>query len=77
MVEKVAETARKIYKVLDCSGIVRIDFIYNEATNRPLMLEVNTVPGQTKESLVPKQILANNWTLQEFYTQLIETALAQ
>lgn len=75
--KKVAETAKKVYQVLGCSGIIRIDFIYNNTTNNPLMLEVNTVPGQTKESLVPKQVLANGWTLKEFYTQLIETALVQ
>ncbi|MGF7230788.1 D-alanine--D-alanine ligase [Arachidicoccus sp.] len=75
--KKVALTAKKAYQVLGCSGVVRIDFIYNVATDRPVMLEVNTVPGQTKESLVPKQVLANGWTLEEFYTQLIETALAQ
>lgn len=75
--KNVALTAKKAYQVLGCSGVVRIDFIYNVATDRPVMLEVNTVPGQTKESLVPKQVLANGWTLEEFYTQLIETALAQ
>ncbi|HVX27306.1 MAG TPA: D-alanine--D-alanine ligase [Parafilimonas sp.] len=70
--EKVRDAARKIYSVLNCSGIVRIDFIYNEEIGEPFMLEVNTVPGQSAASIVPQQVKANGWTLQEFYTALIE-----
>ncbi len=70
--EKVRAAARKIYTVLNCSGVVRIDFIYNEEKAEPFMLEVNTVPGQSAASIVPQQVKANGWTLQEFYTALIE-----
>ncbi len=70
--EKVRTAARKIYSVLNCSGIVRIDFIYNEEIGEPFMLEVNTVPGQSAASIVPQQVKANGWTLQDFYTALIE-----
>ncbi|HYJ65438.1 MAG TPA: ATP-grasp domain-containing protein, partial [Parafilimonas sp.] len=70
--EKVRAAARKIYSVLNCSGVVRIDFIYNEDKAEPFMLEVNTVPGQSAASIVPQQVKANGWTLQEFYTALIE-----
>lgn len=70
--EKVRTAARKIYSVLNCSGIVRIDFIYNEEIGEPFMLEVNTVPGQSAASIVPQQVKAKGWTLQEFYTALIE-----
>ncbi len=70
--EKVRAAARKIYSVLNCSGVVRIDFIYNEEKGEPFMLEVNTVPGQSAASIVPQQVKANGWTLQQFYTALIE-----
>jgi D-alanine-D-alanine ligase len=60
--------------LLNCRGIVRIDFIYNEDTAKAYMLEVNTVPGQSQASIVPQQIVANGWTLQQFYTALIEEA---
>ncbi|HRH61577.1 MAG TPA: ATP-grasp domain-containing protein, partial [Chitinophagaceae bacterium] len=73
--EKIRTTARKIYGVFNCSGIVRIDFIYNEKAGEPFMLEINTVPGQSEASLVPQQVKAMGWTLQEFYTTLIEEAL--
>lgn len=73
--EKIRTTAKKIYGVFNCSGIVRIDFIYNEKAGEPFMLEINTVPGQSEASLVPQQVKAMGWTLQEFYTALIEEAL--
>jgi len=73
--EKVRATAKKIYQVFNCRGIVRIDFIYNEKTGQPYMLEINTVPGQTEASLVPQQVAAMGWNLKDFYTALINDAL--
>lgn len=72
---KVREAATKIYSVFNCRGIVRIDFIYNEKAAVPFMLEINTVPGQSEASIVPQQVRAMGWTLQDFYTALIEEAL--
>jgi D-alanine-D-alanine ligase len=70
--EKVRLNARKAYELLDCRGLVRIDFIYNESKGEPYMLEVNTVPGQSAASIVPQQVLAMGWTLKDFYSALIE-----
>ena len=69
---KIRSAASKIYKILNCRGIVRIDFIYNEAKEEPYMLEVNTVPGQSEASIVPQQVKAMGWSLQEFYTAIID-----
>jgi len=71
MTDMVAAAGKKVYKALGCSGIVRIDFIWHETENRPYLLEVNTIPGQTKESLIPKQVAAKGWTLTDFYTELL------
>jgi len=73
--EKVRSTAKKVYQVFNCRGIVRMDFIFNEEKNEPFLLEINTVPGQSEASIVPQQVRANGWTLKEFYTQLIEECL--
>ncbi len=70
--EKVRAAAKKAYSVFNCNGIVRIDFIYNEADGNPYMLEINTVPGQSEASLVPQQVVAMGMTLKEFYSALIE-----
>jgi len=73
--EKVRATARKVYELFNCNGIIRIDFIYNEAAGEPFLLEINTVPGQTEASLVPQQVRAMGWSLKEFYTALVQEAL--
>ena len=70
--EKVRAAAKKAYAVFNCKGIVRIDFIYDEISGEPFMLEINTVPGQTEASLVPQQVIAMGWTLKDFYSALIE-----
>ena len=70
--EKIRNAAKKIYRLFNCHGVVRIDFIYNEEIGEPFMLEINTVPGQSEASIVPQQVKAMGWTLKEFYTKLIE-----
>lgn len=68
-------TAKKIYQVFNCSGVVRIDFIYNEAQNKAYMLEINTIPGQSDASVIPQQVRAKGWNLTDFYTKLVEEAM--
>jgi D-alanine-D-alanine ligase len=68
-------TAKKIYAVFNCSGVVRIDFIYNAENNQAYMLEINTIPGQSDASVIPQQVRANGWDLGDFYTRLVEEAL--
>ncbi len=70
--DKIRDAAAKIYQVFNCRGVVRIDFIYNEETKKPFMLEINTIPGQSEASIVPQQVRAMGWSLKEFYTKLVE-----
>ena len=70
--EKVRAAATRIYSILNCRGVVRIDFIYNEVKGEPYMLEVNTVPGQSEASIVPQQVRAMGWSLKDFYSALID-----
>jgi len=70
--EKIRDTAKKIYALFNCKGVVRIDFIYNEEAGQPFMLEINTIPGQSEASIVPQQVKAMGWSLKEFYTKLVE-----
>jgi len=74
---KIRDTAKKVYEVLNCRGVVRIDFIYDEVKAAPFMLEVNTIPGQSEASIVPQQVKAYGWTLKQFYSALIEDALSR
>lgn len=70
--EKIRSAATNIYKIFNCNGIVRIDFIYNEDSGKPYMLEINSIPGQSEASLVPMQVKEMGWSLKEFYSKLLE-----
>jgi D-alanine-D-alanine ligase len=74
--EQIENAAKKIYEVFNCNGVVRIDFIYDTTHNAPFMLEINTVPGQSEASIIPQQVAAKGLKLQDFYTGLVQDALA-
>jgi D-alanine-D-alanine ligase len=52
--------------------VVRIDFILEEKSGHPHMLEINTIPGQSDASIVPQQVQVIGWSLKEFYTKLVD-----
>lgn len=76
MTNALTAAAKKVYTILNCRGVVRIDFIYDEITEQAFMLEVNTVPGQSEASVIPQQVRSLGWTLTEFYGWIIEDTLA-
>ena len=59
-----------VYDLLGCKGIVRVDFIV--VGDKPYFLEINTVPGMTEESLVPKQARSAGIALEELYGMVVE-----
>lgn len=71
----IREYAERIFRRLDCRGVVRVDFILSEDDGVPYFLEVNTIPGQTALSIVPGQVTYNNLDLKEFFTKMILEAL--
>jgi len=73
--DKIRKAAAGIYTVFNCRGVVRMDFIFNEADKMPYLLEINTVPGQSAASIVPQQVAAMGLSLTDFYTMLVEEAL--
>jgi len=70
--EKIRYQAKKAYSVFNCNGVIRIDFIYNQESGKPYLLEINTVPGQSAASIVPQQVKAMGWTLKDFYSALLD-----
>ena len=68
--DEIQRLSSLIYDLLGCKGIVRVDFII--VGQKPYFLEINTIPGMTEESLVPKQALAAGITLEEFYSMVVE-----
>lgn len=65
----------KIYQRLNCKGVVRIDYILQQDTNLMYVLEVNTVPGQSQNSIIPQQVRATGMSMTDFYGALLEEVL--
>jgi len=74
LTQKVGETAKRAYEVLKMKGFSRSEFIIVD--NEPYMLEMNTIPGLTTESLIPQQAQAAGISLQDLFTNAIELALS-
>lgn len=62
------------YRACRCSGIVRIDFIVTEQ-GEPYLIEINSIPGMSSGSIVPKQVREAGMTLGELYDIVIEDSL--
>lgn len=67
--------AASIYRHLNCRGVVRMDFILQKGTNKLYFLEVNTMPGQSENSIVPQQVRSAGISLMEFYGSLLADCL--
>jgi len=68
--KEIQRISKYVYEILGCKGIVRVDFIV--AGEIPFFIEINTVPGMTKESLVPKEAAAAGISLEELYSMAVE-----
>ncbi|MCX6252034.1 MAG: D-alanine--D-alanine ligase [Bacteroidetes bacterium] len=66
--------SKLLFAKLNCRGVVRFDYILHG--NILFFLEVNTVPGLTAQSIVPKMAAAHGWTMTELITRLIDGSLA-
>ncbi len=60
-----------IYDILNCSGIIRVDYIITEG-NKINLLEVNTTPGMTATSFIPQQVRAAGMDIKDVMTDIIE-----
>jgi D-alanine-D-alanine ligase len=73
MTQKVSEAAKRAYEVLKMKGFSRSEFIF--VNGEPHMLEMNTIPGLTTESLIPQQAKAAGISLTDLFTNAIELAV--
>ena len=70
MTTMVQEVTKRIYSLLGCAGVVRVDYINSE--DGLYFLEVNNIPGMTSASLVPKMIRTAGIDMTDFLTGIIE-----
>ena len=74
IVARLNRMTAEAYRACRCSGVVRIDFIVTpEGT--PYMIEINSIPGMSSGSIVPKQARAMGMSLGELYDIVIEDSL--
>jgi D-alanine-D-alanine ligase len=73
--DKCRSVSKRLYEQLNCRGVVRFDYIYSNYEF--FFLEVNTVPGLSEQSIVPKMVRAHGWSLEELYTRMISESVVQ
>jgi D-alanine-D-alanine ligase len=72
--EKIRSMALEIYKILNCNDYGRVDFRLDD-NNQPWFLELNTLPGMTSTSLVPKAAKADGHSFTNLIEMIINEAL--
>ena len=74
LAERVSKLTSMIYDILDCHGIIRIDYIITKGEKINL-LEINTTPGMTSTSFIPQQVRAAGLDIKDVMTDIIEDRL--
>lgn len=73
LARKCQSTSSRIYDLMDCRGLVRIDFMHSEG--ELYFLELNGVPGMSRESIIPKMIRTMGLTEAGIYNLIIEETI--
>ncbi len=74
--EEVRSLALRAFEALDCAVWGRVDVMLDR-DNKPLLLEVNTVPGMTSHSLVPMAAAATGRSFEDLVVEILETTIDQ
>ncbi len=72
--EAIQALVLKAYRVLDCRGWGRVDVMIDGKTRKPYLLEINTSPGMTSHSLVPKSAQAAGIGYEDLCVKLLASA---
>ncbi len=74
LAERVSKLTSMIYDILDCHGIIRIDYIITKGEKINL-LEINTTPGMTSTSFIPQQVRAAGLDIKDVMADIIEDGI--
>lgn len=75
LLQRVQEMSLTVFRTIGCRDLSRIDWLIEKATGQPYLLEVNTLPGFTSHSLLPKAAAAIGIDYTSLCQQLVEMAL--
>ena len=73
--KRVEEETSRIYDILHCNGIIRIDYIISkdaDGNDKINMLEINTTPGMTATSFIPQQVRAAGLDIKDVLSDIVE-----
>ncbi len=73
--KEVQRLTKSIYQDLGISGLIRIDYIIVDKT--PYIIEVNTTPGMSAESIIPQQVKEAKLSLSEVLSEIIDAKLSK
>ena len=72
--KKIKNIALRIHNLLRCRHYSRVDFLLDK-NNKIWFLEINTLPGMTKTSLLPKSLSADGFSFNDIIQMIIDEAL--
>jgi D-alanine-D-alanine ligase len=75
MTAKIHAIITEVYHYLGLKGVARIDFIIQN--EQPYLIEVNTVPGLSDQSIIPQQARCYGMSLTELFTEMLEDAMTE
>ena len=73
--EFLIKISKEIFRICNCKGIARLDYIMSNENEKIFFLEMNTHPGLTKLSLAPEQAKYQNLSYLYLLEQIINSSL--
>jgi D-alanine-D-alanine ligase len=73
--EQAQFVARKLFLILECEGMARVDLFFDKDSKQIFFNEINTIPGFTQISMYPKLMNASGISYPELLTHLIQLAM--
>lgn len=74
LTKKLKEDSEMVWRAMNLAGVARSDFIISRQDGKPYFLEVNTIPGMTETSLVPKMAAAAGISFEQLTEEILKGA---
>jgi D-alanine-D-alanine ligase len=74
---RMQELSLQATEALGCRDFCRVDWMVDRVTHEPYLLEINTIPGFTSHSLLPKAAAAAGIPFDELCQRIVESALTR
>ncbi|MBR0284091.1 MAG: D-alanine--D-alanine ligase, partial [Selenomonadaceae bacterium] len=72
---EIHDMAEKVFHITGARGVARVDFMVDEETNIPYVLEINAVPGLKRKSLMPREAKLCGIVYEDMIEDILRAAL--